>query len=78
MAIDPLCSIFADLVNEALDSDDADTQSSSILNHILAAEGVDKRDKIVALIDLVAGGIETVTSPHIISLFQYSNTNQDI
>lgn len=52
-------SIFADLVNQALESQIVDT-NSSVLNHILAADGVDKRDKIVALIDLVAGGIETV------------------
>lgn len=53
-------SIFADLVNRALDSPEELNSDSSVLSHILAAEGVDTRDKIVTLIDLVAAGIETV------------------
>lgn len=54
--------IFEDLVNQALNSSEYVGLESSVLSHILAAEGVDTRDKIVTLIDLVAAGIETVTS----------------
>lgn len=55
-----LKSIFADLVNRALDSPEDFNTQSSVLSDILAAEGVDTRDKIVTLIDLVSAGIETV------------------
>lgn len=53
-------SVFTDLVNEALSDDENTEIQSPVLNQILTAEGVDIRDKIVALIDLVAAGIETV------------------
>ncbi|KAK4003050.1 ecdysone 20-monooxygenase isoform X2 [Daphnia magna] len=51
--------VFSDLVKEALNSDEATGTQSPVLNQILTAEGVDTRDKIVSLIDLVAAGIET-------------------
>lgn len=47
-------------MNRALDSPEDLNTESSVLNHILSAEGVDTRDKIVTLIDLVSAGIETV------------------
>ena len=53
-------SVFTDLVNEALINDENTKIQSPVLNQILTAEGVDIRDKIVAIIDLVAAGIETV------------------
>ena len=53
-------SVFTDLVNEALINDENTKVQSPVLNQILTAEGVDIRDKIVAIIDLVAAGIETV------------------
>lgn len=53
-------SVFADFVDQALNSPDDTDSNSSVLNQILAAQDVDIRDKIVTLIDLVAAGIETV------------------
>jgi hypothetical protein len=63
-------SVFTDLVNEALRDDENTEIQSPVLNQILTAEGVDIRDKIVALIDLVAAGIETVYT-----YFKYFNNN---
>ncbi len=53
-------SVFADFVDQALNSLEDTDSNSSVLNQILAAQDVDIRDKIVTLIDLVAAGIETV------------------
>ncbi|XP_057364425.1 ecdysone 20-monooxygenase-like [Daphnia carinata] len=56
---DIIYDVFSDLVKEALINDETTDTQSPVLNQILTAEGVDTRDKIVSLIDLVAAGIET-------------------
>lgn len=41
-------------------NDKTGTHENCYLDQILAVDDVDERDKLVTLIDLVAGGIETV------------------
>jgi hypothetical protein len=55
-------SVFAGYVQDALkETTDYDRElDSSILKSIVAAEGVDIRDKIATLIDVVSGGIDSV------------------
>lgn len=49
------------MVQNSLDSfEPLETENASVYQRIVAAKDVDKRDKIVTLIDLVAAGIETV------------------
>ncbi len=50
--------MFSELVNEQLNG--MERTETSVLNDMLNTEDVDLRDKIVTLIDLVSGGIETV------------------
>lgn len=53
-------SFFADFVQQRLD-DPCAGDDTSVLDHILDAEGVDVRDKITMIIDLVSAGVDTVS-----------------
>ena len=57
-------SVFAgyvhDALNETTDYDGERGGDTCILKSIVAAEGVDIRDKIATLIDVVSGGIDSV------------------
>lgn len=62
--------VFADFVTKAKQlNDKTGTHENCYLDQILAVDDVDERDKLVTLIDLVAGGIETTGNAAIFLLY---------
>jgi len=67
---DTIYEVFADYFTKAKDDRTATKEGGNCyIDHILALDDVDERDKLVTLIDLVAAGIETTGNAAIFLLF---------